>query len=430
MRRWVFFNGFKGFIGLILLTPLIVEGEHVDVARFEGIVGPVTARYFIRSIEKAEEDKAVCLIVELDTPGGLDPAMRDIVKAVLNAEVPIVIFVYPSGSRDASAGVFITLAAHIAAMAPGTNIGAAHPVAMGGKMDEEMKEKVTNDAAAYIKSIAEKRGRNVEWAEKAVRQSVSATEKEALDLGIIDFVAEDLEDLLEKIDGFKVELPSGERILKTKDVEVRHLPMPFWDRLLTLLANPNVANILLLLGFYGLFYEITNPGAIIPGVVGALCLILAFFAFQTLPINVAGLLLLILGIVFFVMEVLTPTYGPLTIGGIISMILGSSMLINTEVAPFLKISWVVILSAVGTTAAFFLFALGMAFRVMRKKSVTGKQGLIGEITTARKKITEDEGSVFLQGEIWNATSSDVIRKGEKVKVVDVVGLILKVEKNK
>jgi membrane-bound serine protease (ClpP class) len=417
-----------GFIGFFLFSPVISSGSKIFVARFEGIVGPVSSRYFVQSIEKAEKEDAVCLIVELDTPGGLDTSMREIVKAELNSDVPIVVFVYPSGSRDASAGVFITLAAHIAAMAPGTNIGAAHPVAMGGEMDEEMKEKVTNDAVAYIKSIAEKRGRNVEWSEKAVRQSVSATEKEALELGVIDFVAEDLDELLEKINNKTVNLPSGEKILKTEGVEIERLPMTFWDRLLTLIANPNVAYILLLLGFYGLFYEITNPGAIVPGVVGALCLLLAFFAFQTLPINITGLLLLILGVIFFILEVLTPTYGPLTIGGIISMLIGSSMLINTDTAPFLKISWVVIISAVATTAAFFVFALGMALKTMRRKSVTGKQGLIGEITTAKTKIGQDSGTVFLQGEIWNATSDEKIQKGEKVKVVDVEGLTLKVEK--
>jgi membrane-bound serine protease (ClpP class) len=417
-----------GFIGFFLFSPVISSGSKIFVARFEGIVGPVSSRYFVQSIEKAEKEDAVCLIVELDTPGGLDTSMREIVKAELNSDVPIVVFVYPSGSRDASAGVFITLAAHIAAMAPGTNIGAAHPVAMGGEMDEEMKEKVTNDAVAYIKSIAEKRGRNVEWSEKAVRQSVSATEKEALELGVIDFVAEDLDELLEKINNKTVNLPSGEKILKTEGVEIERLPMTFWDRLLTLIANPNVAYILLLLGFYGLFYEITNPGAIVPGVVGALCLLLAFFAFQTLPINITGLLLLILGVIFFILEVLTPTYGPLTIGAIISMLIGSSMLINTDTAPFLKISWVVIISAVATTAAFFVFALGMALKTMRRKSVTGKQGLIGEITTAKTKIGQDSGTVFLQGEIWNATSDEKIQKGEKVKVVDVEGLTLKVEK--
>jgi membrane-bound serine protease (ClpP class) len=428
MRRY-FSIVLGGVIGFFLFIPMISLGSQILVARFEGIVGPVSSRYFVQSIEKAEKEDAVCLVVEMDTPGGLDTSMRDIVKAELNSDVPIVVFIYPSGSRDASAGVFITLAAHIAAMAPGTNIGAAHPVAMGGgEMDEEMKKKVTNDAVAYIKSIAEKRGRNVEWSEKAVRESVSATEKEALELGIIDFVAEDLDDLLEKINGKSVDLPSGKIILKTEDADIVNIPMTFWDRLLTLIATPNVAYILMILGFYGLFYEITNPGAIIPGVVGALCLLLAFFAFQTLPINITGLLLLILGVIFFILEVLTPTYGPLTIGGIISMLIGSSMLINTDTAPFLKISWVVIISAVASTAAFFLFALGMAFRTMRKKSVTGKQGLIGEITTAKTKIDQDSGTVFLQGEIWNATSNEKIQKGGKVKVVDVDGLTLKVEK--
>lgn len=394
--------------------------------QLEGIIGAVTSRYLVKAIEKAEEDGVTALIIELDTPGGLDPAMRDIVKAELASEVPIVVYVSPSGGRAASAGAFITLAAHVAAMSPGTNIGAAHPVTIGEKVSEEMKEKVTNDAVAYIKSIADRRERNADWAEDAVRKSSSITEKEALELGVTDFIAEDLKELLHKLDGRKVKLPSGERVLETEGVRVETFPMSFREKFLTRISDPNIAYILFILGFYGLLFEITHPGAILPGVFGALCLVLAFFAFQTLPINYAGVALIVLGIAFFILEVFTPTYGPLAVAGIISMTLGSTMLIEADI-PFLKISWGVIIPAVGTTAAFFVFGLAMAIRAMKRKPTTGQKGLIGTIGVARTKV-KDEGTVFVHGELWKAISDEPIRKGEKVTVLDVDGLVLKVEK--
>ncbi len=394
--------------------------------QLDGIIGAVTSRYLVKAIEKAEEDGVTALIIELDTPGGLDPAMRDIVKAELASEVPIVVYVSPSGGRAASAGAFITLAAHVAAMSPGTNIGAAHPVTLGEKVSDEMKEKVTNDAVAYIKSIAEKRARNAEWAEDAVRKSSSITEKEALKLGVTDLVAEDLKELLIKLDGRKVKLPSGERVLETEGVKVESFPMSFREKFLTRISDPNIAYILFILGFYGLLFEITHPGAILPGVFGALCLVLAFFAFQTLPINYAGVALIVLGIAFFILEVFTPTYGPLTVAGIVSMVLGSTMLIEADI-PFLKISWGVIIPAVGTTAAFFVFGLAMVIRAMKRKPTTGQKGLIGTVGVARTKVKE-EGTVFVHGELWKAISDEPIRKGEKVTVLDVDGLVLKVEK--
>ncbi len=416
-------------ISLVLLVVLAVsaraEGE-VYVIRIEGIIGPVTSRYFVKTLERATSEGAHCLVIELDTPGGLDLSMRDMVKASLNSKIPVIVYVYPSGARDASAGVFITLAAHVAAMAPGTNIGAAHPVEIGKESSEEMKEKLTNDAAAYIKSIAETRGRNSEWAEKAVRESVSETEEDALKKNIIDFVAKDLDELLEKIDGKKVSVGDAEVILKTKDAVRKRIPMSPRENILSRLANPNIAFILLMLGFYGLFFELSHPGAIFPGVVGGICLILAFFSFQTLPINYAGVLLIILGMGLFIMEALTPTYGPLAIGGVVSLVLGATMLVNTDL-PFLRVSWSVIIPVVLVTAAFFLFGMGMVVRAHRRKPTTGRRGMIGLKGDARATIDSRQGQVLVHGELWSAISEKRIKKGERIKVVDVDGLVLKVE---
>lgn len=416
-------------ISLVLLVVLAVsacaKGE-VYVIRIEGLIGPVTSRYFVKTLERATSEGAHCLVLELDTPGGLDLAMRDMVKATLNSKIPIIVYVYPSGARDASAGVFITLAAHVAAMAPGTNIGAAHPVEIGKESSEEMKEKLTNDAAAYIKSIAETRGRNSEWAEKAVRESVSETEEDALKKNIIDFIAKDLDELLEKIDGKKVSVGDTEVILKTKDAVRKRISMSPRENILSRLANPNIAFILLMLGFYGLFFELSHPGAIFPGVVGGICLILAFFSFQTLPINYAGVLLIILGMGLFIMEALTPTYGPLAIGGVVSLVLGATMLVNTDL-PFLRVSWSVIIPVVLVTAGFFLFGMGMVVRAHRRKPTTGRRGMIGLKGDARATIDSRQGQVLVHGELWSAISEKRIKKGERIKVVDVDGLVLKVE---
>ena len=408
----------------------------VIIGKVEGIISPITANYVQRVIEEAEEREAEVLVLLLDTPGGLDVAMREIVKDELNSSVPIVVYVHPSGARDASAGVFLTYAAHIAAMTPGTNLGAAHPVAIsprgigGGedkKADDTVMEKATEDAAAYLRSIAKKRNRNVEWAEKAVRESVSATAEEALELGIIDLIVSSVDELLEKIHGMEVILPLGPKKLDTKNAERENIPMSFREEFLKLISNPNIAYILFIVGLYGLIFEIRSPGAIIPGLLGALCLILAFYSFQTLPINYAGVALIILGIAMFVMEILTPTYGPLTIGGIVSMAIGSMMLINTD-ASFLQISKPLIFSAVGTTAAFLIFALGAAIKAMRKKPTTGKEGLTGAIGKAVSDISSIEGKVFVRGEYWNAISDKKIKKDTKVEIVEVDGLTIKVKK--
>ncbi|MEW6686394.1 MAG: nodulation protein NfeD [Candidatus Edwardsbacteria bacterium] len=403
-------------------------GQEVDLVHFEGIIGPVAARFFVQAIQNAAHRQAECLIIELDTPGGLDESMRQIIKEIMASEIPVVVYVAPSGSRAASAGAFITLSAHIAVMAPGTNIGAAHPVQIGqeGKPDSTLKEKVTHDAAAYIRTIAEKRGRNVQWAEKAVRQSISATETEALKLKIIDIIAPSVSTLLDSLDGRKVILPSKEKILRTKDATTKKIEMHWYDRILAVIANPNIAYILFMLGILGLYFEFSNPGAILPGVIGGICLILAFFAFQTLPINYAGILLILFAIVLFIADIKAPTHGILTTGGIVSMLLGSIMLFNAP-EPFLRVSWSVIIWTVIICAAFFIFCLWMGLKAQGRKVTTGKKGMVGEIGEAKTKI-DKQGTVFVAGEHWSATADQTIESGEKIKVVEIDGMTLKVEK--
>ena len=417
------------FIVIIFYPSLFFPEEpkrDVLVITLSGVINPVATEYIGKSIKIANEKKVEVLVIELDTPGGLDTSMRKIVKDIIGSEVPVVVYVSPSGSRAASAGVFITLSAHIAAMAPGTNIGAAHPVGIGEKMDKVMAEKATNDAAAYIKSLAERNGRNAKWAEDAVRKSISATEEEALKEGVIDLVSKDLNSLLSDIDGKKVRTVMGEKVLNTAKANIIREGMGLRHRILNLISDPNVAYILMLLGFYGLFFELTNPGSIFPGVMGGICLILAFYAFQTLPVNYAGLLLIILAIILFILEVKIISHGVLTIGGIISMVIGSIMLFESP-APFMKLSLYVILPAAIITALFFSLTLGLAFKAFKRKPVTGSEGLLGGEGVASTDITKDGGMVLLHGERWSAYSDEPISKGEKVKVEAVSGLKVKVK---
>ena len=399
----------------------------VLVAEVEGVIDPVTASYFKKAISRAEQGGYEALIVKLDTPGGLDESMREIVKAELNSKVPVIIYVHPSGARAASAGVFIALASHIAVMTPGTNIGAAHPVGLGGEIDETMKEKVTNDAASYIKGLAKKRGRNEEWAEEAVRKSSSVTAEEALKKGVIDFMAENLDELLRKVDGRKVEVEDGKVVLKTKGVRVEHYPMNWRERLLHALSNPNLAYLLLTLGFYGIIYELANPGFGFAGIGGALCLILAFYSFQVLPVNYAGLALIIFALILFVAEAMTPTFGVLTLGGIISFVLGSLILIESPI-PAIRVSlWMIIPTAL-ISFTFVFLATRAVIKTHKRKSLTGKEGMVGLIGEARTELNP-EGQVFVRGEIWKAESLEgVIEEGEKIQVVEVEGLKLKVKR--
>ncbi len=407
---------------------LVASPRHINLVTIDGPIGPVSARIIVNAVKSSVEDGAEALVIELNTPGGLDESMRIITRRILNSDVPVIVYVSPAGSRAASAGVFITLSAHIAAMTPGTNIGAAHPVTMGGEMDSVMAEKVENDAAAYIRSIASRTGRNEEWAEDAVRKSVSVTENEALKLNVVDLVVKDLRALLDSCDGRLVSLPSGEKELSTKDIEVKKVEISMRDRILEVIANPTIAYILLTLGMWGLFFELSNPGAIFPGIVGGICLILAFFGLQTLPINYAGLLLMILALIFFILEVKVVSYGALTIGGIISMVLGSLLLFESPV-PYMRASLVVIITVAAGTALFFIFALGFAVRAHKRKVTTGQKGLEGEVGVARTAL-KPEGDVFIHGEIWKAEADQPIKKGEKVVVTAVEDLTLKVTRKK
>jgi membrane-bound serine protease (ClpP class) len=418
-----------------LLTILSVASARaapapVAVMELEGAITPVAVRLVATAVERAQTDRAQALILQLDTPGGLERSMRSIVQTILNAEVPVIVYVGPTGARAASAGVFITMAGHVAAMAPATNIGAAHPVTVGGGTpDKEMVKKIENDAAAFARTIAVERGRNAEWAERAVRSSVSATEREAVKLKIVDLVAENIPDLLAKVDGRTVKTAKGSVTLQTKDAPVKKIEIRFRDRFLALITDPNVAYILMMVGVLGIFFELSNPGAILPGVLGGISLILAFFAFQSLPINWAGLLLILFGIVLLIAEIKVVSHGILTIGGVIAMLLGSMMLYDApEAGSALRISWWVIVPAVGSTAGLVVFALSYGMRALYRTPTTGIPGMVGETAVARTPLAPD-GQVAVQGELWRAVAQDgPVAVGEAVTIVGVDGLTLTVAK--
>jgi len=393
---------------------------------FQGVIGTVASSFLVDAIDEAEKRSADAVVIELDTPGGLDTAMRDIVKRILSSEVPVIVYVSPSGSRAASAGAFIAMAAHAVAMAPGTNIGAAHPVNIGGaQMDSTLSDKATNDAVAYLRSIAEEKGRDPEWAERAVRASESTPANEAVAIGIADCVAASRAELFEKLDGMEVRDSEGEAlVLSLRDPDVEEFSMSRRYRFLAFLNDPTVAYILLLLGFYGLFFEISSPGTVFPGVVGAICLVLALFALKSFSINYTGLLLMILGVGFFVAELFTPSFGVLTAGGVAALVLGSVLLFRSP-APFLRVSLAVVLPAVAVTVAFFVFALAMAFRTRRKKPTTGRRGLVGEIGVARTEIAP-KGTVFVAGAHWSAVSDRPVAAGTRIVIEKVDGLVLEV----
>jgi len=403
-------------------TSTVHAGEIV-VATYEGVINPVAAEYLNDALTSAQATSAQAVVLKLDTPGGLDTSMRLMIKDMTGSPIPVIVYVSPSGGRAASAGVFLTMAAHVAAMAPGTNIGAAHPVAMGGgEMDNTMKEKVENDSVAYIKSIAEQRGRNVSWAEDAVRNSVSVTEHEALKLKIIDVVAEDLPALLKQVDGREVTVSNGRTTLRTGGASIREFPMGLRLELLKALSDPNIAYLLMTIGTIGILAELYNPGAILPGIVGAISLIMAFYSLQSLPVNYAGVLLFILGIVFFILEATVTSYGLLAIGGVTSMVLGSLMLIKSD-AEFLQISWTVIVPVIVTTAALSLFIVGMGIRALRRSPQTGSEGMIGTIGIAKTAL-RPEGKLSIHGELWDAVSDQPAEEGTSVKVLRVEGLTL------
>ena len=411
-----------------LLAAAPASAETVALVEVEGVISPVTVRIMSTALDRARSQRAVALIVQLDTPGGLERSMRSIVQQILNSDIPVVVYVAPTGARAASAGVFITIAAHVAAMAPATNIGAAHPVAVGGgSFDKESMKKVENDAAAFARTIATTRGRNAEWAEKAVRQSISATEREAVKLNIIDLVAESTTVLLDKIDGRRVKTPRAEVVLRTKGAVVQSIQIGFRDRILNVITDPNVAYVLMMLGMLGLFFELSNPGVILPGVIGGISLILAFFAFQSLPISYAGLLLILFGIVLFIAEVKVVSHGVLAVGGVVSLLLGSLMLYEAPAAD-LRVSWWVLVPTVSLTAGMFIVALTAGVKALGRRPMTGAAGLIG-LTGVARSMLDPEGQVLVLGELWRARADPgPVAEGETVRVVAVEGLTLKVVK--
>ncbi len=412
----------------LIAAQALADSGRVHVIKVEGDVNPVLARFIMRQIDKAERERAECLVIKLDTPGGLVLSTQDIVKRILAADVPVVVYVWPSGGGAVSAGVFITMAAHVAIMAPGTNIGAAHPVGLSPEdTSRTMAEKTTNWAAAWMRSIAEKRGRNADWAEKAVRESASITEEEALKNKVVDYVCSSLQQVLETLDGKEVEVASGRKVMHTKDASIHEYHMDWRSLILYKISNPTIAYILLVLGIYGIFFELSNPGSVLPGVVGGIFLILAFFALQQLPVRAAGLLLILFALVLFILEVKVTSYGVLTIGGIVAMLLGSLMLFQETSMPSMRIDWRVALAAAITTGVFFFFAMGMALKAKMSKPTTGKEGLIGEKGVVITDLAP-EGQVKLHGEIWTAYSDEPISAGQRIRVVAVDGMSLKVEK--
>jgi membrane-bound serine protease (ClpP class) len=396
----------------------------VIVATIASSINPVTADFLSSAIERAEEEKATLLVLHLDTPGGLDTAMRQMVQEIIKTDIPVAVYVSPSGARAASAGVLITLAADIAAMAPGTNIGAAHPVGIGGGgMDNTMAKKVENDAAAYARSLAEKKGRNGEWAELAVRESASLTETDAKKKNVIDIVVPSLSALLLAVDGRVIEKGGKKVTLRTKNAVVTRIPMGFRHRVLSALADPNIAYILMMIGVYGIFFELSNPGAIFPGVVGGIALILGFYSLQTLSANYAGFLLIALAIILFILEIKIASHGALTIGGIVALVLGSLMLFRSSADPYLRISWGVILAMVGISAVFFGTVVTLAVRSQLRKPATGPEGLIGETGVVMADFTGN-GKVFVVGETWDAECEGPLYKDQQVTVVGRVGMTL------
>ncbi len=409
---------------------LLSAQSPIHVVTINGSINPTTYDYLKHEIVVAEESDAQAVIIEMNTPGGLLEATRGIVTEFLNAKVPIIVFIAPQGSRAASAGVFITMAAHIAVMAPGTNIGAAHPVSGQGEMDSVMSGKVTNDAAAFIRTISEKRNRNIEWAEDAVRNSVSITETEALDKNVIDFIASNRAALLDSLDGRIIVIEKDTMTLATSSVAIVEREMNWQYDILNILSDPNISYILFLIGIYGLFFELYNPGSVFPGVAGSIALILALYSMQTLPINYAGLALIIVGIILFLLEIKITSYGLLSIGGVIALFFGSIMLYQSDgPIEFVEVSLGVIIPLVIFTALFFFFVVGAGLKAQTRKVTTGESAIVGSDAVAIT-ILNPTGKVRLEGETWSAESvSGKIEKNSKVVVTEIHGLLLKVKKH-
>jgi len=421
-------------IGLLLAVSIGVRAQtgspRIDVLTVKGTINPVLVDYIGRGIEQAEETGASAVVIQMDTPGGLDTAMRDIIQKIINARVPVVVYVSPAGARAASAGAYITLSAHVAVMAPNTAIGAATPVALGGdgeaQMSEEMKRKIINDAIAYIKDLASRHGRNAEWAEKAVREGVSATSEEALALNVVDMVSPDLNSLIAQLDGRTVTLIDGrEIVMDTQGATVNYVEMKLVEDFLYTIADPNIAYLLLSLAMLGIMVEIFNPGLIFPGVVGAISLLLAFFSLGVLPVNWAGVLLIALAFGLFIGEVLTTTFGLFTAGGVISLVIGSLILFKGA-SPVFRVDPGLIAAVTIVIAGVFAFVINRAIRAHRKQAATGREELIGKRAVVKEAL-DPEGTVFYKGERWAAISDkDKIETGAEVIITAVDGLTLHV----
>ena len=420
----LFLNWFRAEV----LAQDVEKKPIVYLLSVDGTINPALSDYIIKGIEEAEQNKAACVIIRMDTPGGVVTTTKTIIKEMINAKLPVVVYVAPSGSSASSAGALITVAADVAAMAPGTNIGAAHPVAGGGQeIGESMSEKIINDLTAYIRSIVVKKGRNAEWAEQAIRESVSITAKEALDIKVIEIIADSLPDLLEKLHGRQVEKEGRNFTLETKGAQIEKILPGLRFKILDVVANPNIAYILMMIGGIGIMMELYNPGLIFPGVVGGICLLLSFFALQVLPVNYVGIMLIILSVILFILELKIASFGLLSLGAIISLTLGSIMLFDSGETA-MRVSWSVIIPMVSMVSAFFIFALGLVVKAWLKQPRTGKQGLIGEVGVALTNL-DTEGKVAIHGEYWNANADGHILKGEKVRVIRVDDLCLKVTRD-
>ena len=391
-------------------------------------INPATAEYIHRGIKTAEKENAEALIINLNTPGGLLSSTRSIVSNIMKSKVPVIVYVSPTGAHAGSAGVFITMAANIAAMAPGTNIGAAHPVDMQGKSDAVMNEKGTNDAAAFIRSIAEKRHRNIVWAEDAVRTSAALSASEALEQNVINVIAKNIPELLDSIDGKTVEVNGSEKIINTKNFKVEELSMGWFQQVLSRISDPNIAYILMMLGFFGLLFELFNPGAIFPGIVGVICLVLAFYSMSSMPVNYAGVGLIVFGIVLFLLEIKIISHGMLAIGGIISVLLGSLILFrNSPAENFVSLSWLLVSVVTAVSGLFFLFLVVMGLRAQKAKPVSVQNNLIGKTAIALQHLNPD-GQVMIMGENWRAVSlSGDIKENEEVTIKSIEGFTLFVE---
>ena len=413
---------------IVISMPLLLSAQTVISIKIDGAINPVVATFIHRSIEKATGENAACLLIHLNTPGGLLKSTRNIVGDMLESPIPVIVYVSPAGAHAGSAGVFITLAADIAAMAPGTNIGAAHPITVQGTPDSIMNSKSTNDAAAFIRTIAEYRNRNLQWAEDAVRQSVAISANEALQKNIIDLIVSNDRELLNRIDGKQIKHDSSSFVLHTRGATIQLLEMGFTEKLLNIISDPDIAYILLMLGLLGLLFELFNPGIIFPGIIGFISLVLAFYALNTLPVNYAGLALIVFGVVLLLLEIKVVSHGMLAIGGIVALLTGSLMLIKPGSGlEVMRISRALIISTVTVTSGFFLFVIGMGIKAQRRKPVTGIKALEGEPAFALDEL-DPSGRVSIHGEIWNAVSiSGMINTGEQVRVTEVKNLVLYVE---